>query len=83
MPSEKTQSAPDRQRALALLQQLRTPPPPIEPVPGPTDIDPPSVPGHPDIQGWTRFNLEGLAHRLGHYDTSSAVDGLPTLGIGG
>jgi tRNA A-37 threonylcarbamoyl transferase component Bud32 len=35
----------DRRSALALLQQLRTPPPQIEPVPGPTDVNPPSVPG--------------------------------------
>jgi len=43
---ELTQSQRDRQRALALLQRLRTAPPPIiEPVPGPTDVDPPSVPG--------------------------------------
>jgi serine/threonine protein kinase len=44
---ELTQSAQDRQRAVALLQTLRaaTAPPPIEPVPGPTDVNPPSIPG--------------------------------------
>ena len=45
---EITQSQQDRQRAVALLQQLRTPLPQPVPVPGPTDIDPPSVPG-PDL----------------------------------
>lgn len=46
---ELTQNQQDRQRALALLQQLRTPPPPIMvPVPRPTDMTP-SVPG-PDFQ---------------------------------
>ena len=45
---EITQSQQDRQRAVALLQQLRlaaAPPPIMEPVPGPTDVNPPSVPG--------------------------------------
>jgi tRNA A-37 threonylcarbamoyl transferase component Bud32 len=42
---EITQGAQDRQRALALLQQLRTPPPPIQQVPGPTEVDPQPVPG--------------------------------------
>lgn len=35
----------DRREAMALLQRLRTPPPPIQPVPGPTDVNPPPVPG--------------------------------------
>ncbi|HYW11394.1 MAG TPA: serine/threonine-protein kinase [Longimicrobium sp.] len=42
---ELTQSQKDRQEALTLLQRLRTPPPPIQQVPGPTDIGTPSVPG--------------------------------------
>jgi tRNA A-37 threonylcarbamoyl transferase component Bud32 len=42
---EITQSAQDRQRAMALLERLRAPTPPIVEVPGPTDVDPPSVPG--------------------------------------
>ncbi|HST60440.1 MAG TPA: tetratricopeptide repeat protein, partial [Longimicrobium sp.] len=46
---ETTQSQQDLRRAVALLQQLRTPlPQPVEPPAGPTDIDPPSVPG-PDV----------------------------------
>ena len=43
---EITQSAGDRERALQMLQALRTPPPPVIPVPGPTDsirISPPPV----------------------------------------
>lgn len=43
---EITQSAGDRERALRMLQALRTPPPPVIPVPGPADsirISPPPV----------------------------------------
>ena len=43
---EVTQSAGDRQRALQMLEALRTPPPPVVPVPGPRDsirISPPPV----------------------------------------
>jgi tetratricopeptide (TPR) repeat protein/tRNA A-37 threonylcarbamoyl transferase component Bud32 len=42
---ELTQDPEDRRRAMALLEQLRLPPPPIQPVPGPTDVNPGSVPG--------------------------------------
>jgi tRNA A-37 threonylcarbamoyl transferase component Bud32 len=48
---ERTQSQSDRQRAVALLQSLDTPlPQPVDPVPGPTDVNPPSGPG-PTEQG--------------------------------